>query len=428
MFDRTDADTCGGDPFAPLAEVEAGLRRFCADLDPDGLSPVQAAEGIERLAALDRLSTGARLRLARRIDESVAGDEGEGSKARWLAKHTGQSPKEAEKDLAASEKLDELEATAEALRNGELSPTQAHEVTSGAGADPSAELELLDTAKNASVPELKRKAKKVRAAATNAEEKAKRAEENRDLFSGVDEDEGEGWFHGKGPATTIAELLALLEPWVQAEFDKARRAGRRERRGALMFDALLTALRFAAACRNGKMTGRGADGAPASGPVGPPVTILGRVDVTALLRGATVAGEVCEIDGLGPVSVEALRALLPQAAIDLIITNGVDVFNVTHFGRRATARQQVVLDWIGGQCTRQGCGATRHLQVDHRIDWAHTHLTELRALDWLCVPCHRRKTHQGWALVDGTGRRPMVPPEDPAHPKKANAPPEASAA
>jgi len=107
---------------------------------------------------------------------------------------------------------------------------------------------------------------------------------------------------------------------------------------------------------------------------------------------------------------------------------GVDVFNVTHFGRRATARQQVVLDWSGVQCTRQGCGATRHLQVDHRIDWAHTHLTELRALDWLCVPCHRRKTHQGWALVDGTGRRPMVPPDDPAHPKNANAPPESAAA
>ena len=48
------------------------------------------------------------------------------------------------------------------------------------------------------MPELKRKAKKVRAAATNAEEKAKRAEENRDLFAGIDEDEGEGWFHGKG--------------------------------------------------------------------------------------------------------------------------------------------------------------------------------------------------------------------------------------
>ena len=54
MFDPTDADTSGGDPFAPLAEVEAGLRRFCAELDPDGLSPAEAAAGIERLAALDR--------------------------------------------------------------------------------------------------------------------------------------------------------------------------------------------------------------------------------------------------------------------------------------------------------------------------------------------------------------------------------------
>ena len=200
-----------------------------------------------------------------------------------------------------------------------------------------------------------------------------------------------------------------------------------------MFDALLAALRFAAAARKGTMTGAGPDGAGTvpggrPGPVGPPVRILVRVDAAALQRGHTVAGEVCEIDGLGPVSVEAIRALLPQATIDLVITNGVDVFNVTHLGRRATARQQVVLDWIGGQCTRQGCGATRNLQVDHRIDWAHTHLTELRSLDWLCIEDHKRKTHQGWALVEGTGRRPMVSPEDPAHPKNANAPPAASAA
>lgn len=384
--------------------------------------------GIEKLAA------GARLRAAKHIDQSAVGEDGDGSKARWLAKRTGQTPKDAEKDLETSEKLDQLGATDEALRNGELSSTQAHEVTSGAGADPTAEIELLDTAKHASVPELKRKAKKVRAAATNAEEKAKRAQERRDLTAGVDEEEGEGWIHGKGPASAIAEILGLLEPWVQAEFHRVRRAGRRERRGALMFDALLAALRFACAARNGRMTGAGPDGAGATvpgggpGPVGPPVRILVRVDAAALKRGHTLAGEACEIDGLGPVSVEAIRALLPQATIDLVITNGVSVFNVTHLGRRATARQQVVLDWIGGQCTRQGCGATRNLQVDHRVDWAHTHFTELRSLDWLCIEDHKRKTHQGWALVEGTGRRPMVPPEDPAHPKNANAPPEASAA
>jgi 5-methylcytosine-specific restriction endonuclease McrA len=56
------------------------------------------------------------------------------------------------------------------------------------------------------------------------------------------------------------------------------------------------------------------------------------------------------------------------------------------------------------------------LQVDHRVEWARVKVTELANLDWLCVPCHRRKTHEGWALVEGAGKRPMVPPGDPDHP------------
>ncbi len=209
----------------------------------------------------------------------------------------------------------------------------------------------------------------------------------------------------------MAEFWAHLEPWIQAEFDRARRQDRHERRGAYAFDALLAALAFATAARNGKDLKL-----PDRAPPGPPVTVLARIDATALLRGHSLPGETCEIDGLGPVPVDAIRDLLPQAAIDLIVTNGIDVFNTTHFGRRANARQQVVLDWFGGECTRQGCGATRHLQVDHRIDWSKIHITELRNLDWLCVPDHRRKTHDGWALIEGTGKRRMVPPGHPDHP------------
>jgi hypothetical protein len=40
-------------------------------------------------------------------------------------------------------------------------------------------------------------------------------------------------------------------------------------------------------------------------------------------------------------------------------------------------------------------------------------------LDRLCTPCHRRKTHHGWALVTGTGPRPLVPPTTPATPPTA---------
>ena len=156
-------------------------------------------------------------------------------------------------------------------------------------------------------------------------------------------------------------------------------------------------------------------------PSGPPVNILVRVDLTTILRGHAIAGETCEIDGLGPVPLAALREWFPQAAIDLIITKGVDVFNVTHLGRNVNARQQTVMDWLGEQCTRLGCGATRKLQIDHRVDWHKIHITEIANLDKLCIPDHNRKTREGWSLVEGTGRRRMVPPDHPDHP--ANAPP-----
>ena len=177
----------------------------------------------------------------------------------------------------------------------------------------------------------------------------------------------------------------------------------------------LEALAFAAECRTGRQgtdpdrKSPGRDRRPRSSC---------RVDVSALRRGHTMPGETCEIDGLGPIPVETLREFFPQAAIDLIVTDGVDVFNVTHFGRRANARQQVVLDWIGGECTRRGCTATRHLQVDHRIDWAKIKITELRNLDWLCVSCHRLQDPPGLGpcrgraqAADGAARRPGAPQE-----------------
>ena len=165
----------------------------------------------------------------------------------------------------------------------------------------------------------------------------------------------------------------------------------------------------------GRTTGVPPPGPPPNAParrptVRPDTRLILRVDATALQRGHTVAGETCDIAGLGPISVADLKALLPDAAIDVVITNGVDVFNVTHFGRRANARQQVVLDLLNIGCTREGCNATQHLQVDHRIDWHKIKITELANLDWLCPHDHDLKTHHGWQLEPGTGKRPMRPP------------------
>jgi hypothetical protein len=377
-------------------------------VDPGSLTAIEARAAIESLARIEKLAAGGRLRLLKALEPDPTTVD-------WLAKETGQSKRDAERDVETATHAGA--STDEALKEGELSADQAREVASATAADPTAEKELLETATTESLAELRRKAKKTRAAATDSAQKERKAHDERDLATGVDEETGKGWWHVSGPTAAVAKMSAFLEPFIQTEFDKGRRAGRHERRGAYAFDALLSALGVAANRQKGNAT---------ESPVGPPAKLLVRVDATALRRGHSIAGETCEIDGLGPVPVASLRDLLPQAAIDLIVTNGENVFNVTNLARRSNAHQQTVLDWIGGQCSRKGCGATRHLQIDHRIDWATVKITELANLDWLCPRCHALKTHKGWKLVDGRGRRRMVPPDHPDHP--ANAPPEQQAA
>ena len=395
--------------FVALTTARQALCRFGHDVDVDALTPAEARAVVSECAAIEKAAACTRLRALRRV-------EADGETVDWLAKETGQSKRDAERDVETAGQV--LPATDEALRDGSLSADQAREVASGAAADPSAEQQLLDSARDESLAELRRRAKTVRAAATDEAQKHRRAHAERNVSHRTDPETGKATITVSGPTGAVAKMLAFLEPFTRAEFDKARRAGRRERRRAMAFDALLAALGLAANRHKG-----GSD--PDGPPVGPPVQIIARVDITALLRGCTVAGETCDIEGLGPVPVAALLELLPQAAIDVILQKGEDTFNVTHLGRHTTVRQQTVLHWLGAECARQGCGATRHLQIDHRLDWAKTHVTEHKALDWLCPKDHRRKTIDGWALVPGRGRRRMVPPDHPDHP--ANSPPSSDA-
>ena len=141
-----------------------------------------------------------------------------------------------------------------------------------------------------------------------------------------------------------------------------------------------------------------------------------RVDLTALHRGRVHDGEVCEIAGVGPVPVSVAEGLLGKAVLHLVITRGTDVLNVTHLGRGPTAAQRVALAWRNQTCTVEGCFRTR-TENDHREPWVVTRHTRLDELDPLCAFHHDLKTRFGWALMAGTGKRPMVPPDDPRHPQ-----------
>jgi hypothetical protein len=141
-----------------------------------------------------------------------------------------------------------------------------------------------------------------------------------------------------------------------------------------------------------------------------------RVDVAALRRGRVDGEELCEIRGVGPVPVPVAERLLGKAVLHLVVTRGTDVLNVTHLGRGPTAAQRIALAWTSPGCTVAGCPRTR-IEYDHREDWARTRHTRLDQLDPLCTYHHDLKTRFDWALVDGTGKRRMVPPDDPRPPR-----------
>ena len=147
---------------------------------------------------------------------------------------------------------------------------------------------------------------------------------------------------------------------------------------------------------------------------------LVHVPFEALLRGALEGEETCEIVGVGPVPVRVARKLLGESILQLVITKGVDVVNVTHLGRGPTAAQRIAVLWTKPKCANEAC-SSQLVELDHREPWAETKHTVIDEIDPLCKHDHDLKTYEGWSLVEGKGRRAFVGPDDPRHPR--NKPP-----
>jgi hypothetical protein len=125
---------------------------------------------------------------------------------------------------------------------------------------------------------------------------------------------------------------------------------------------------------------------------------------------------MCEITGIGPIPASVARQMLGESILKLVITKGIDVLHVTHLGRQPTAAQRIALLFQQPLCIAEGCNRTR-TEIDHREDWVRTKHTVVHECDPLCKHHHDLKTYLGWMLTEGTGKRPMVPPDDPRHPR-----------
>ncbi len=382
------------------------------ELDMTDVSGADAARAVEEYAEIERYAAMAKVRAARRVAETQAYKRsGDKDAAGWFARTTGSSKRDAGRSLAAAKSLDDLPATRAAAERGELSEQQLREITDAATANPAAEQELLDAARTDTMAGLKDKALKAKGSAGDRRTRHERIRLSRYVRHGVDA-EGAFWMNVRNTADVGAAMVAALRPFEDAVFERNRGRDVREQREAYAADALAGALCGPPDTPDTPVAG--------DQPVPAPtrrrsrdVKVIVRVDLAALRRGHTQPGELAEIAGLGHVPVSTIRAMFHDAFLATVLTDGVDVRTVTHHGRRPNAFQQTVLELTHPACDVEGCSRQWFLEADHRIDWSKVQLTDLTNLDRLCEHHHDLKTHHGWRLAPGTGKRPFLAPGQP---------------
>ena len=419
----------GGMPGAPATAAEvnellARARDLCRRLEPEtiGLSEVPAA--FDALTQLERLLGGAVLRMAARYEEAGQWKRnGARSPEDDIARKTGTGTSKARRRLSTSKRLREQPKTDDAVRGGRVSSDQADEVSEGAGAAPDAEDELLDTAERERLHDLRRKVAEERAKADNDREETRRRLHRQREARRWNSPDGMGNLLLRLPGDAMAEVDARLRPLVDRAFADARNDGRFERTEAYTADVVRDLLLGAS------------EKDPASGrrsqAVRPEKKVVALIDVEALNRGRVEGDETCEIAGVGPVAVSAVRRLLSDAFLTVVFRKGHDIAHVTHLGRQVTAAQRTALEARGCRCER--CGSSYLLDIDHNEGWTLTHDTRLEDLSWACWHCHDLKTRHDLKFAGPPGSKRLVtrtgedwdPPPDDAPPRSGSPPPAA---
>ena len=387
-----------------VVELVESAREVCRRLEPVAVGLHETPEVFDALVALERLAGGAVLRMADRYEEAGAWKRnGARSPEDDISRKTGTSTSQARRKLSTSKRLERQSRTDTAVRNGEVSPEQANEVSTGAEASPEEEDGLLDSARQDPLHELRKKSAAAKAKADEDREATRRRLHNKRCLRRWNDAEGMGNLMLRLPADEMAEVDAALKRPIDRRLADARHAGRFEPVEAYAADV--------AAERLIGGTDDDGDGTVPSKPnqaVRPDKKVIARIDLEALNRGRVEGEETCEIAGVGPVAVSVVRSMLSEAFLALVITDGVDVLNVTHLGRQVTATQRTALEARGCSCEREGCASTHLLDIDHNEGWALTHDTRIEDLSWFCWHCHGLKTRHDLRATGPPGARRFI--------------------
>lgn len=442
MTSTADADTgTAADPAvavdaAGLASAVETVASFVACFEPERYSVGDASVLVDRFIHLKRLAaTGEALAAHRAANGNAAAASGHLSPAHWLADKNGESVGQAADTLALGQAFDDHPSLEDACRKGKLSGPKARAVAEAASVNPDSEDELVGRAENDTLRQTKDRCARAKAQVRSRQDEATRAKALHDARYCRRWIDGEGAFHLEAQLTPEAgaALWASLSAYADTLFHRARRAGLREANQAYCADALAGLVTGdappcgpdpAGQANSAAPTGQANGPAPAGqanspAPAGPPTRtptgpraqVIVRVDLDCLRNGVVGPRGICEIPGVGPVSVDTARSLMGDAWLKMVITNGVDVTTVCHLGRSIPQALRTALCERDRTCVVPGCDVATGLEIDHwGITFAEGGVASLDNLCRLCSHHHFLKTHRGFTLSRANGTWRWDPP------------------
>ncbi|HEU4869104.1 MAG TPA: DUF222 domain-containing protein [Actinomycetota bacterium] len=331
--------------FERLENILSQLQAFVEGFDASGLDRAQSLELYERLCRGERLMHAAKALAGKQLADCRAWYETDHkSTAHFMAAVAGTTISHQCNMLEVAEVLPELPETDKAFRSGALTEEKVIDLAFAAALDPESEEGLLVLAEAASLEEFRAECARVRHAASSEAQRHERAHKRRYLKHWIDLD---GAFRLSGSFTPEAgaRIISAIEPYRQKVSDRLSKRGRKGRApsGAVLADALV------------EMAGH--DRTAGDDKPGPRAMIHVRLDYEAMMRGYTMPGEICEVPGVGPISVAEANSMLGDALVTAVVMDGTDIRNLIKVGRVIPARLEAALIERDQCCVVPGAGS-----------------------------------------------------------------------
>ena len=383
-----------------MVGVLGRLRPVVGELDVEALDPEAAGDLVGLAVEIEQLGAALRVLATRAVSRGDRWRREGFRSAAGMAAQAGTAVGPAIATMEMAGLLDGLAVVAAAFRAGRLSEAQAKEILDAAAEVPDAEQQLVDAAGKLSLVELREECRRVKASViTDEDDRYRRIRKGRYLRSWMDRD-GAVRLSARLAPDEGARLLAEVDARRDDLIVDALRGHWYENPEAHRADALVDLARTA---------GNGGAG-------GPGAMVHVWVNHEALLRGHTVAGERCEVPGLGPIPVTLARRMTDDCILKVVVTKGVEITAVAHGGRTIPAHLRTALECRDPKCIVPHCEVRRGLEIDHTDPWAATRVTRFEKLARLCPWHHYQKSHLGYRYRGGPGTWEWIPPDEPLGP------------